>query len=110
MANASFDDFMRQIEAEAEADGADAYLLTEALAIIYATANGEPVDLLKRAGELEKTAQNCGFVSFYWFDVLATTAGQIKDPVLRGPVVDAVRRLSVLLAPQSQVSLGAPSA
>ena len=91
--------------AEAEADGGDVYLITEALALIYAAANGEPVDFLRRAGELEKVAQDCGFVSFYWFDILATTVSRIKDDALRLPAADAMRRLVVLLAPQSQVVL-----
>ena len=56
--------------AQAEVEGADAYLLAEALGILYASARHEDIDLLARAGELQKLAQDRGFVSFYWFEVL----------------------------------------
>ena len=66
--------------AEAEAEGADAYLLAEALGILYASARHEQIDLLARAGELQKLAQDRGFVSFYWFEVLRAVVKHLADP------------------------------
>ena len=90
--------------ADAEAEGADAYLLAESLGILYASARHEDIDLLTRAGELEKLAQDRGFVSFYWFDVLRAMTAQIKDDALRATVGETLERLVVLLGPADQVA------
>ncbi len=92
---------------EAEASGGDAYLLAEAIAIVCAVARGESVDLLARAGELEKLAQDRGFPSFYWFDVLRAVVGNIRDAKLRHVVTEALERLVLLLGPLSQVGIPA---
>jgi hypothetical protein len=88
---------------EAEAEGADAYLLAEALAILYASAQGEEIDLLTRAGELQKIAHDRGFVSFYWFDVLRAVTSHMGDAALRATVTETLERLIVLLGPADQV-------
>jgi hypothetical protein len=85
--------------AEAEAEGADAYLLAEALGILYAAARHEGVDLLTRAGELQKLAQDRGFVSFYWFEVLRGMVRHIEDAEMRSTVSETLERLVVLLGP-----------
>jgi serine/threonine-protein kinase len=92
---------------QAEASGGDAYLLAEAIAIVCAVARGESVDLLARAGELEKLAQDRGFPSFYWFDVLRAVVAHIRDTKLRDVVTEALERLVLLLGPLSQVGIPA---
>jgi serine/threonine protein kinase len=93
---------------EAEADGRDAYLVTEALALVYAAARGEAQpNMLERAGELEKQRQQSGFAAFYWFDVLRAAASHMKDEVLRGKVQDALSRLMVLLGPAERIQTAA---
>lgn len=91
---------------EAEADGGDVYLLTELLGILYASARGEPVDLLGRAGQLEKLAQDHGFASFYWFTNLRAAVAQIRDDALRDRVSDTLERLVVMLVPINHGAAG----
>jgi serine/threonine protein kinase len=90
--------------AEADAEGADAYLLAEALGILYASARHEEIDLLARAGELQKLAQDRGFVSFYWFDVLRAMVKQMKDVEMRATVGGTLEKLVVLLGPASSIA------
>jgi hypothetical protein len=85
--------------AEAEAEGSDAYLLAEVLGILHATARHEDVDLLGRAGELNKLAQDRGFVSFYWFEVLRAMVSRMRDVELRDRVAETLEKLVVLLGP-----------
>ncbi len=85
--------------AEAEAEGADAYLLAEALGMLHAAAQHEEVDILARAGELQKLAQDRGFVSFYWFDVLRAMVTRMRDAELRERVGETLEKLVVLLGP-----------
>jgi hypothetical protein len=75
---------------EAEASGGDAYLLAEVVGILFASARGESVDLLARAGEMEKLAQDRGFPSFYWFELLRSTVQKMQD---------TAHRLILLLGP-----------
>ena len=93
--------------AEAEAEGADAYLLAEALGILYAAARHEDIDLLARAGELQKLAQDRGFVSFYWFEVLRAMVTHIRDVEQRETVGETLEKLVVLLGP-AQMARSAP--
>ncbi len=85
--------------AEAEAEGADAYLLAEALGILYAAARHEDIDLLARAGELQKLAQDRGFVSFYWFEVLRAMVRHMRDTQQRATAGETLEKLVVLLGP-----------
>ncbi|HEY2510705.1 MAG TPA: hypothetical protein VGI39_07610, partial [Polyangiaceae bacterium] len=85
--------------AEADAEGADAYLLAEALGILYASARHEQIDLLARAGELQKIAHDRGIVSFYWFDVLRAMVRHVRDADVRATVGETLERLIVLLGP-----------
>jgi len=85
--------------AAADAEGGDARLLAEALGILYASARGEPVDLLPRAGEIEKLAQDHGFASFYWMANLRAAAAQIEDDDRRRSVEETLQRLAVMLEP-----------
>jgi tetratricopeptide (TPR) repeat protein len=84
---------------EAEADAGDAKLLGELLGILYASARGESVDLLPRAGELEKLAQDHGFASFYWMANLRSALAQVRDDDLRARVEVTLERLTVMLEP-----------
>ncbi len=92
----------------AEAEGTDAYLLSEALGILYAAARHEEVDLLARAGELQRLAQERGFVSFYWFEVLRATVRHIRDEEARATVGETLEKLVVLLGPP-QMARGKPA-
>jgi tetratricopeptide (TPR) repeat protein len=83
----------------AEADGGDVTLLAELLGILYASARSEPVDLLARAGELEKLAQDHGFASFYWMENLRSVVAQVRDEALRVPMEATLDRLMVMLGP-----------
>jgi hypothetical protein len=85
--------------AEAEAEGTDVYLLAEALGILYAAARHENIDLLSRAGELQKLAQDRGFVSFYWFEVLRAMVRHIREAEGRATVEETLEKLVVLLGP-----------
>ncbi len=85
--------------AQAEAAGGDAYLLAEVVAIVCAVARGESVDLLARAADLEKLAQDRGLSAFYWFDVLAAVLGHVRDPSLKAALEEALERLVLLLGP-----------
>ena len=89
---------------DAEADAGDVTLLAELLGILYASARGEPVDLLPRAGELEKLAQDHGFASFYWMANLRSAVGQIRDDALRAVVEETLGRLTVMLEPMSEAA------
>lgn len=95
--------------AMAEAEGTDAYLLSEALGILYAAARHQDVDLLSRAGELQKLAQDRGFVSFYWFEVLKATVRHVQDEQTRATVGETLERLVVLLGPPQMSRSRPPS-
>ena len=84
---------------DAEADAGDATLLGEILGILYASARGESVDLLPRAGELEKLAQDHGFASFYWMANLRSALEQVRDDDLRSRMEETLARLTVMLEP-----------
>ena len=84
---------------EAEASGGDAYLLAEVVGILFASARGESVDLLARAGEMEKLAQDRGFPSFYWFELLRSTVQKMHDTALRVAMTETLERLILLLGP-----------
>jgi serine/threonine-protein kinase len=90
--------------AAADAEGGDARLLAEALGILYASARHEDNDLLARAGELQKLAQDHGFVSFYWFDWLRAMVSHLEDEAMRGTVSATLERLVVLLGPANAVA------
>jgi hypothetical protein len=88
-----------QSAAAAEAEGADVYLLAEALGILHAVARHEEVDILARAGELQRVAQDRGFVSFYWFEVLRAMVSRMRGGELKERVGEALEKLVVLLGP-----------
>jgi hypothetical protein len=91
-----------QSASEAEADGGDVTLIAELLGILYASARSEPVDLLGRAGQLEKLAQDHGFASFYWFENLRAAVRHIRDDSMRLVLSDTLERLIVMLVPVHQ--------
>jgi serine/threonine-protein kinase len=91
--------------AEAGADAGDAYLMSELLLTILHAAKGDPVDLLARAGQMEKRAQEIGFLSFYWFDMLRAAIAQVTDPAERQKLEGARARLFVMLGPEGQMAL-----
>src|SRR5262249_23078077 len=94
---------------EAEADGGDVTLLAELLGILYAAARGEPVDLLPRAGELEKLAQDHGFASFYWLVNLRSVVAQLKDEKIRAPIEATLDRLALMLGPLNEAAVTSAS-
>jgi hypothetical protein len=75
------------------------YLLAEALGILHAVARHEEVDILARAGELQRVAQDRGFVSFYWFEVLRAMVSRMRGGELKERVGEALEKLVVLLGP-----------
>jgi serine/threonine protein kinase len=85
--------------AEAQDQGADAYLLAEALGILHAVARHEEVDILGRAGELQKLAQDRGLVSFYWFQALRAVVTHLGDEELKRTFGETLEKLIVLLGP-----------
>ena len=89
---------------EAGADGADAYVLTEVLAMLFDAAKGSLPDVVAPAAELERFAAERGFTSFYWFDVLRTVLERVDDPALRGPMQDVLARVALLLGPASRIA------
>jgi len=91
--------------AVAGADAGDAYLMAELLLTILHAALGDPIDLLARAGQMERRAQEIGFLSFYWFDMLRAAVAQVSDPVERQKLEGARARLFVMLGPEGQMAL-----
>jgi serine/threonine-protein kinase len=91
--------------AEAGADAGDAYLMAELLGVMFQVARGEGVDLLARAGEIEKRAQDIGFVSFYWFDILRACIAQVEHKADRDRLEATRARLLVMLGPEGQIAL-----
>jgi serine/threonine protein kinase len=91
---------------EAEANGGDVALLAELLSILYASARGEPVDLLPRAAELEKLAEQHGFASLYWMENLRNAVSQVRERPVREAMEKTLERLFVMLGPVNQVALG----
>jgi serine/threonine-protein kinase len=90
--------------AEAGADAGDAYLMAELLTVLLQVGRGEAIDLLARAGEIEQRAQNIGFVSFYWFDILRAIIAQVRDAAERERLEATRARLLVMLGPETQVA------
>ena len=91
--------------AEAGADAGDAYLMAELLVVMLQVARGEQLDLLARAGEIEKRAQDIGFVSFYWFDILRAVIAQLDATPERDKLETTRARLLVMLGPEGQIAL-----
>lgn len=89
---------------EAGADSADAYVLVEVLAMLFDAAKGSPADVVAPAAELERFAAERGFTSFYWFDVLRSVLARVDDPALRGPMLDVLSRVALLLGPASRIA------
>jgi serine/threonine-protein kinase len=93
---------------EAEADGGDLSFIAELLAILYARARDEGVDLLARAGQLERLAQERGLSSTYWFKNLHEVVRQLHDEDARRRVEDGLGRLTVMLVPHEGDGASAP--
>jgi serine/threonine protein kinase len=89
---------------EAGADSADAYVLVEVLNMLFDAAKGSLADVVAPAAELERFAAERGFTSFYWFDVLRSVLGRVDDPAVRGPMLDVLGRVALLLGPASRIA------
>jgi serine/threonine protein kinase len=89
---------------EAGADSADAYVLVEVLNMLFDAAKGSLADVVAPAAELERFAAERGFTSFYWFDVLRSVVGRVDDPAVRGPMLDVLARVAMLLGPASRIA------
>jgi serine/threonine protein kinase len=89
---------------EAGADSADAYVLVEVLNMLFDAAKGSLADVVAPAAELERFAAERGFTSFYWFDVLRSVLGRVDDPAVRGPMLDVLARVALLLGPASRIA------
>jgi hypothetical protein len=89
---------------EADADGADAYVLAEVLALLFDAARGQVLDLVSASAEIEHFAEERGFVSFYWFDVLRAVVDRTPDATLRAAMLDALGRLTLQLGPSSRLA------
>lgn len=89
---------------EAGADGADAYVLVEILAMLFDAAKGTLHDVVAPAAELERFAAERGFTSFYWFDVLRSVLERVDDPAMRSPMQDVLARVALLLGPASRIA------
>jgi len=89
---------------EAGADSADAYVLVEVLNMLFDAAKGALADVVAPAAELERFAAERGFTSFYWFDVLRSVLDRVDDPAVRGPMLDVLARVALLLGPASRIA------
>ena len=89
---------------EAGADSADAYVLVEVLAMLFDAAKGALPDVVAPAAELERFAEERGFTSFYWFDVLRSVLDRVDDPAVRIPMQDVLGRVALLLGPASRIA------
>jgi len=89
---------------EAGADSADAYVLVEVLAMLFDAARGTLPDVTVPAAELERFAEERGFTSFYWFDVLRSVLERVDDPAVRSPMQDVLGRVALLLGPASRIA------
>jgi serine/threonine-protein kinase len=89
---------------EAGEGGADAYVLVEVLAMLFDAAKGSLADVVAPASELERFAAERGFTSFYWFDVLRSVIDRVDDPAIRGPMLDVLSRVALLLGPASRIA------
>jgi hypothetical protein len=72
--------------------------MAELILTLLQAASSRDVDLLARAGEMEKRAQDIGFVSFYWFDMLRATIAQVDDTTVRQKLEATRARLFVMLS------------
>jgi hypothetical protein len=89
---------------EAGSDHADAYVLVEVLAMLFDAAKGSLPDVMGPAAELERFAAERGFTSFYWLDVLRSVVERVDDPDVRGPMLDVLARVALLLGPASRIA------
>jgi serine/threonine protein kinase len=89
---------------EASTEGGDMRLLGEMLSVLYATARGEPVDLLARAAELEALAHERGFASFYFLNNLRAAVAHVRDQAMRASLSETLERLSLMLGPVDTVA------
>jgi serine/threonine-protein kinase len=85
------------------ADDPDAFILVEVLSLLFDAARGQLADVLGPASELERFAQQRGFASFYWFDVLAKVLERLEGRE-RAPMLDALARLTLLLGPSGRLA------
>ncbi len=81
--------------------GTDAWLIAQVFDLTLAVARGENVDVLGRSADLEHTSRERGFASFFWFDVMIKSFEQIPDAGLREALLDPMKRVAMLLGPQS---------
>ena len=61
-------------------------------------------DLAPALTELERYAQERGFSSFFWFEVLRNVIERTPDPALQKAMLDTLSRIAIVLGPQSRLA------
>jgi serine/threonine-protein kinase len=89
---------------EASLDTPDAFVLVEVLGLLFESAHGNIPDVLAPAAEIERFAQEHGFTSFYWFDVLRSVIERLDDPPVKTAMLDTLGKLALVLGPQSRLA------
>ena len=96
---AATEEVRRALKHGSDPGGGDAYLLAEAMGVLFAAAHDDTVDLLSRAADLQRLARDRGFGSFYWFGVLdAALRAAAPFPEQRA-LLAVLERLVLLLGP-----------
>ncbi len=89
---------------EANRENADVYILVEVVGMLLDAARGALPDLAGPALVLERFAEEHGFESFYWFDLLGVIVGRVPDAVVAVKMSDALSRLVPVLGPTSRLA------
>ena len=85
-------------------DDADAFVISEVLALLFDAAKGALPDVAAGVAELERFTSERGFTAFYWFDVLRSVIERVDDPAMKTPMLDVLSRVIVLLGPGSRIA------
>lgn len=91
-------------EASAGPEGTDVYVLVEVLGMVFDASRGALSDVAGAATDLERFAQERGFMAFHWFDVLRAVLGHVADANARAKMQDALFRTAALLGPSSRLA------
>jgi serine/threonine-protein kinase len=94
---------------EVDRSNADIYVVVEVLGILFDAARGALPDLEGPATALERFAEEYGFVSFFWFDLLAAVVARIPDEGISTKMGEALARLDPILGPQSALARERPT-
>ncbi len=89
---------------EASLDTPDAFVLVEVLGLLFESAHGHLPDVFAPAAEIERFAQEHGFRSFHWFDVLRSVVDRLDDPAVKSAMQGTLGKLTLVLGPQSRLA------